>query len=224
MISIDIELALIGLTAMLEPATLLSSVLALVIGERPLRTGSLFFVGGLGITLVIGVMAAFVVGDVAASESSTPKTWVSIVTALAGALVLGYAIWLLVRRRAAREQMAGVAERMDRVAAAPAPAIITAGAALANPGIFMLLAAKTISQLNPTPVEYLLDWVVFAVVALLPLATALLMLLVAPDFTKPRLIKARGIVERHGRIIVAVVLLGLAASLMRDGIAGLVGN
>ena len=47
MVSIDIEIALVGLTAMLEPATLLASVLALVVGDRPLRTGSWFYLGGL---------------------------------------------------------------------------------------------------------------------------------------------------------------------------------
>jgi hypothetical protein len=39
--SVDIELTLVGLVAMLEPATLASSVLALVLGDRPLRTGTL---------------------------------------------------------------------------------------------------------------------------------------------------------------------------------------
>jgi hypothetical protein len=222
-ISVDIELALVGLTAMLEPATLLSSVLALVIGDRPLRTGSLFYVGGLGVTLLIGVIAALVVGNVAASPTSTPKTWVSVVTTLAGALVLGYAVWLLFHRRTGGDQMRGVAQRMNKVGSAPAPAIIAAGAALANPGIFMLLAAKSISQLNPTTAQYFLDWALFAIIALLPLATALLMLLVAPGFTEPRLITARGFVERHARTIIAVVLLGLAASLLRDGITGLTG-
>jgi hypothetical protein len=222
-ITIDIEIALIGLTAMLEPATLLSSVLALVIGDRPLRTGSLFYVGGLGVTLFIGVIAALVVGNVAASPSSTPKTWVSVVTTLSGALVLGYAVWLLLHRRTGSDQMVRVAERMNRVAAAPAPAIIAAGAALANPGVFMLLAAKSISQLDPSTAQYFLDWALFALVALLPLAAALLMLLIAPGFTEPRLITARGFVERHARTIIAVVLSGLAASLLRDGITGLTG-
>jgi hypothetical protein len=222
-ISVDVELALVGLTAMLEPATLLSSVLALVVGDRPLRTGSLFYVGGLGVTMLIGVVAALVVGNVAASPTSTPKTWVSVVTTAAGALVLGYAGWLLLHRRTGGDQMARVAERMNRVASAPAPAIIAAGAALANPGVFMLLAAKTISQLNPSTGQYVLDWALFAVVALLPLAAALLMLLIAPGFTGPRLVTARVWVERHARTIVAVVLLGLAASLLRDGIAGLTG-
>ena len=221
MISVDIEIALVGLTAMLEPATLLSSVVALVVGDRPLRTGSLFYVGGLGVTLLIGVIAALVVGNVAAAPTSTPKTWVSVVTALAGALVLGYAVWLLVHRRTGRDQIVRVAERMNDVAAAPAPAIIAAGAALANPGVFMLLAAKSISQLDPNTAQYVFDWALFAVVALLPLAVALLMLMVAPGFTQPRLITARGFVERHAGTIIAVVLLGLAASLLHDGITGL---
>jgi hypothetical protein len=185
MISVDIELALVGLTAMLEPATLLSSVLALVIGDRPLRTGSLFYVGGLGVTLLIGVIAALVVGNVAASNTSTPKTWVSVVTTLAGALVLGYAVWLLLHRRTGPDQMGSVAERMNKVASAPAPAIIAAGAALANPGVFMLLAAKSISQLDPSTAQYFLDWALFAIVALLPLAVALLMLLIAPGSPSP---------------------------------------
>ena len=220
MISVDIELALVGLTAMLEPATLLASVLVLVISQRPLRTGSLFYVGGLGVTLLIGVIAAFVLGNVAASHTSTPKTWVSVVTVLAGALLLLYVLRLFFRPGDSG-QTAGVAERMNKIAAAPALAIIAAGAVLANPGIFMLLAAKSISQLDTTTAQYVLDWALFALVALLPLATALLMLLIAPGFTNPRLITTRGWVERHARTIIAVVLLGLAASLLRDGITGL---
>ena len=219
MVSIDIEIALVGLTAMLEPATLLSSVLALVVGDRPLRTGSWFYVGGLAVTLLVGVVAAFVLGNAAASHTSTPKTWVSIVTIVAGVLVLAYAVRLAFRPIDPAET-ARITERMNKLALAPAPAIIVAGAALANPGIFMLIAAKSISQLDPTTAQYLLDWALFAVVALLPLAVALVMLLVAPGFTRPLLGIARGWIERHAHKIVAVVLLGLAASLLRDGIAG----
>jgi hypothetical protein len=62
MISVDVELALVGLAAMLEPATLISSLLALILGNRPLRTGVLFYLGGIGLTLAIGVAAAFVLG------------------------------------------------------------------------------------------------------------------------------------------------------------------
>lgn len=222
MISIDVEIALVGLTAMLEPATLLSSVLALVIGDRPLRTGALFYLGGFSVTLLVGVIAAFALGNTAASHTSTPKTWVSIITIVAGALVLVYAVHLF-RRRKETADVAKLTERMEKVASAPAPAIIVAGAALANPGLFMLIAAKSISQLNPSTAQYILDWVLFTVAALLPLATALLMLLVARGFTHRLLVPVRGFIERHAHTIVAIVLLGLATSLLRDGIAGITG-
>ncbi len=147
---------------------------------------------------------------------------VSAVTLAAALLVLIYSVRLF-RRPGASDQMARVSARMSKVSSAPAPAIIAAGAALANPGIFMLLAAKSISQLDPSTAQYLLDWALFAVVALSPLGASLVMLRIAPGFTKPRLVTTRGWVERHARTIVAVVLLGLAASLLRDGISGLKG-
>lgn len=222
MVSVDIELALVGLTAMLEPATLLSSVLALVVSDRPLRTGFWFYVGGMAATLFVGVLAAFLLGNAAASHTSTPKTWVSIATIVAGAVVLGYVV-RLVRRPADTNETAGVTERMSKVASSSAPAIIAAGAVLANPGIFMLIAAKNISQLDPSTSQYLLDWILFAVVAFLPLGIALVMLLAAPDSTKPRLVIIRRWIEAHARTIITVILFGLAISLLRDGITGLTG-
>ena len=43
----DAELALIALAAMESPTTLSFSVLALVLGDRPLRTGLWFYLGAL---------------------------------------------------------------------------------------------------------------------------------------------------------------------------------
>jgi hypothetical protein len=53
---IDAELALITLAAMLSPTTLSFSVLALVLGDRPLRTGLWFYVGALTATLAVGTV------------------------------------------------------------------------------------------------------------------------------------------------------------------------
>jgi hypothetical protein len=73
--SVDVELGLTALAAMLSPTTLTFSVLALVLSERPGRTGLWFFLGAFGVTLIIGVVAAFVLGNAAASpnNSSTPR-------------------------------------------------------------------------------------------------------------------------------------------------------
>jgi hypothetical protein len=58
-------------------------------------------------------------------------------------------------------------------------------------------------------------------VSLLPLATALVLLLVAPDWTNRVLQAARFWLERHARTIAFVLIVLLAASLLRNGIAGL---
>ncbi len=89
MTSVDTELALVALGAMLSPTTLFLSVLALVVGERPMRTGLWFYLGALGVTLIIGVIAAFVLGNAAASpKPNTPKTWVAVIDVLASVMVL----------------------------------------------------------------------------------------------------------------------------------------
>ena len=132
----DAELLLIALAAMLSPTTLSFSVLALVLGERPLRTGVWFYLGALSAMLAIGVAAAFVLGNVAASPTSTPKTWVAIVDVIAGALLLVYVV-RLVRRPADPAKAAGMVARMGKVASSPAVAIFGAGAVLANAGGFI---------------------------------------------------------------------------------------
>ena len=60
---------------MLSPTTLTFSVLVLVLSKRPLRSGFWFYLGALGTTLAVGVIAAFVIGDAAApSNPSGPPS------------------------------------------------------------------------------------------------------------------------------------------------------
>src|SRR6478672_6644542 len=103
---IDTELVLVALAAMLSPTTLSFSVLALVLGDRPLRTGLWFYLGALTATLLIGIVAAFVLGGDAASKSSDPKTWVAIVDVIAGVAIIVWTVRLL-RRPPNPERTAG---------------------------------------------------------------------------------------------------------------------
>jgi Sap-like sulfolipid-1-addressing protein len=220
---IDAELALVALAAMLSPTTLSFCVLALVLGERPLRTGAWFYVGALSATLAVGVAAAFVLGDEAASpDKSTPKTWVAIVDVVAAALIIAWVVRAL-RRPPNPDRTASMVERMSTVASSPAIAIVGAGAALANPGGFIPIALKTISETDPSAAGYVVEWVFFALVSLLPLAAALVMLVVARDRAQRILQSARLWLERNARTVAAVILLLLAAALLRNGIAGLTG-
>jgi len=221
--SVDAELALTAIAAMLSPTTLSFTVLALVLGQRPLRTGIWFFVGAFGVTLIIGVVAAFVLGDVAApSSSGKPPTWVAILDIVFGALVLAYVV-RAVRRPRDPARAASMVDQMGKVASSPAVAVVAAGATLANPGAFIPIALKDISQLNPSTSGYVVLWLSFALVSLLPLVAALVLLVVAPGWATAKLHDARGWLERNARTLAAVILVLLAAALLRNGIAALVG-
>ena len=220
---IDAELALTALAAMLSPTTLTFSVLVLVLGDRPLRTGLWFYLGALGATLGIGVVAAFVLGNAAASSSpSTPKTWVAVLDVLLALGLLGLVV-LVLRRPANPTRPESMLAQMQKVASSPVVAVLGAGAALANPGAFIPIALKDISELNPSATQYIVDWVFFSLVSLLPLATALQLLVHAPDWTKRALAGARGWLERNARNVAAGLVVLLAISLLRSGIAGLTG-
>jgi hypothetical protein len=216
----DAELGLIALAAMLSPTTLTFSVLALVLGDRPLRTGIWFYLGAFGAMLAIGIVAAFVLGDAAASNTSTPKTWVSIVDIVAALLLLLYT-WRALRRPPKPDKIEAMVAQMSKVASSPVIAIVGAGALLANAGGFIPLALKAISEQNPSSAQYILYWLGFTVVSLLPLGVAIVMLLVARDWTERLLNAARGWLVLHVRTIAAVIVVLLAAALLRNGIAGL---
>ena len=112
-------------------------------------------------------------------------------------------------------------EKMSRVASSPAVAIVGAGAVLANPGAFIPIALKGISESHPTTAEYAIEWVVFTTISLLPLIVALVLLVVAPRPTDRVLQAARGWLERHAVTVGYVIALLLGVALLRNGIAGL---
>ena len=222
MTAVDTELVLVSLAAMLSPTTLTFSIFALVLGDRPLRTGLCFYLGALTATLGVGILAAFVLGDAAASsQPSSPKTWVCVFDIVAGTLLIAWVVARLRRPRDPKREEAMVAQ-MSKVASSPAVAIVGAGAALANPGAFIPIALKTISQTNPTAAGYVAQWVAFTVISLLPLLVALIMLIVAHEWAMGVLEKARAWLQRNARNVAAVIVVLLAAALIRNGIAGLV--
>jgi len=220
---ISAELALTALAAMFSPTTLTFSVLVLVLGKRPLRTGLWFYFGALGATLGIGIVAAFVIGNVAASQTpSTPKTWVAVVDVIA-ALALLFFVVRVMQRPPNPERTAGMIAQMEKVSSSRAVAILGAGAALANPGAFIPIALKDISELDPSATQYIVDWVFFSLASLFPLAVALVLLVVAREWTERALGRVRGWLELHARTVAAAIVVLLAVSLLRNGIAGLTG-
>jgi hypothetical protein len=186
-----------------------------------LRTGIWFWLGAFIATVSIGILAAFVLGNVAASSHpSSPKTWVAILDIVLAALLLFWAATKL-RKPLDPKKEAAMMEKMGSVASAPWIAIVAAGATLANPGGFIPIALKTISETNPSAAEYAVDWLLFTVVSILPLGLAIIALLVARDWAQRMLARARDFLEKHVMTIALVIVVLLAVALLRNGISGL---
>jgi len=95
-------------------------------------------VGAFGATILIGVVAAFVLGNAAASPQhpSTPKTFVAIIDLVAGLLTAAFLV-RAARRPPNPERTEVMIAKMGKVASSPATAIIAGGATLASPGVFI---------------------------------------------------------------------------------------
>jgi hypothetical protein len=218
---VDAELLLVSLAAMLSPTTLTFSVLSVVLSEKPLRTAVLFYLGAVTATLAVGVLAAVVLGDALADRApSTPKTWVAVLDVVLAVLLIGVVVWAL-RRPPNPERTASAVAQMSRVASSPAIAIVGAGAMLANPGAFIPIALKTISELDPSRTQYIADWIFFTFLAVLPLLLAIVALIVRRAWAERVLDAARTWLEANVRTVAAVIVFLLALSLLRNGIAGL---
>src|SRR6476661_5909139 len=166
-------------------------------------------------------LTASVLGNAAASSTpSTPKTWVAVLDVVL-ALALLVLVVVVLRRPPNTKRTESMLAQMQKVASSPVVAVLGAGAALANPGAFIPIALKDISELNPSATEYIVDWLFFTIVALLPLALALILLLVARERAERLLEKARVWLQRNAITIAAAIVILLAASLLRNGISGL---
>src|SRR5690242_15110683 len=205
---------------MLSPTTVSFSLLALVLGERPLRTGVWFYAGAFLATVAVGVAGALVIGDAAAGDHGSRPDWVSVVDIAAGVLLAGYGFRFL-RQPPDDARRQAMIDRMSEVTSSPAIAIVAAGATLANPGGFIPIALKTISEMDPGRPGYVALWLVFTVVSLLPLGVAVVALAVMPVRTGRVLRRLRDWLLAHARTVAAGLILALAAALVGNGIAGL---
>ena len=132
-------------------------------------------------------------------------------------------VWVLrlLRKPVDPKKEQSMIDQMGQLASSPAIAIVAAGAALANPGGFIPIALKSISETDPSTAQYCVEWLFFTLISLLPLDIALLSLVVAREWTMRILGGAKTWLERHAMQVFGVIVILLAAALLRNGICGL---
>ena len=150
-------------------------------------------------------------GNKAASTTLYPKPWVA-VTDIVLALFLVFFVVRFLRRPRDPKRAQSMIDQMSKIASSPWIAIVAAGATLANPGGFVAIAMKDISETNPSTTKYIVEWVFFSVVSLLPLAVALIMLAVSPDRATRLLQRVRDWLLRNSRLIAAAITMVLGPS------------
>jgi len=119
----------------------------------------------------------------------------------------------VLRRPVDPKKMDGMIVQMSKVASSSLIVVVGAGAALANPGAFIPIALKTISETNPSPEQYIIDWIFFSIVSVLPLILAIVMLFVAREWTARTLVNVRDWLFRNAMKLAAAIVALLALPL-----------
>ena len=179
------ELVAVSLAAMLSPTTLTFSVLALVLGDRPLRTGIFFYIGVLTATLAVGVRC----GDRArrrcgVGDAVGGRDVVAILDVIAASFLLvvggGYGATrrVLRSRRPQSSRWARSPRHLRSQSWVPAPLSPTPAPSTDRPE----------DDLGDRPEHcgYAVQWLFFALVSLLPLLVAIVLLLRRAGLGRPR--------------------------------------
>ena len=188
--------------------------------RHPVATG-LGGIGALSATLAVGVAAAFVLGDKAASTTSSPKPWVAVIDIIAALLLVFFSVRFLRRPRDPNRAQSMV-DQMSKIASSPSNSDRRSGRNTRQPG--RLHPARDEGHLrDQSPAQPGTSSTArsVSVVSLLPLAVALIMLAVSPDRATRLLQRVRDWLLRNARLIAAAIMVLLAAAFLRDGISGL---
>jgi hypothetical protein len=212
---------------------LLACVAILISRPEPRRLILAFYLGGLLVSVVAGIVVLKVFeggGEIAGSDSGGPHGSVSVVVGLVGLLFA----WLLLshrghalldkwrdrhpRRRPPREGPSWVERRLDRATIGIAFGV---GAAINLPGPFYLLALADLST-GYGPVEQGVAILVFNAIMFLLLEIPLVGYLFDPEWTERAVAATGAWLNVNGLRVLGALVGVVSASLLIQGIAAIV--
>jgi hypothetical protein len=196
---------------------LLAGIIILLARDKPVAMLAAFMAGGMLVSLVLGLLIVFVLGDWLSSRSQNSTS--PIVDIVIGALSL---VGAFVLHQRIRERERGVVRAPKKPKDTPSRtqlmlnegtpwAAFAAGLIVCLPGIWYLDALKDIAQSNPSTATVIVEVVVFIVIMFVLAEVPLIGYLVAPEATQARVASFQAWMSRNGRTIGmwAALLIGL---------------
>jgi threonine/homoserine/homoserine lactone efflux protein len=209
----------------LSPVPIIGVVLMLAT-PRARANGLAFILGWVGGIVAVAVVVLVVAGGAGAAGAGQPATWVSVLKLVLGVLLLVIAgrQW---RRRPHGEAETDLPKWMRTVDSfgAGRSAGFAALLSAVNPkNLLLVVAAATgIAQTGASTAVQVVALAVFVVIATVGVALPVALYFALGERSAAALDRLRGWMAAHNAAIMAVLCLVIAAKLIGDGFAGLLG-
>jgi Sap, sulfolipid-1-addressing protein len=186
---------------------LLAGIIILLAREKPVAMLAAFMAGGMLVSLVLGLLIVFVLGDWLSSRSqnsTSPIVDIVIgVLSLVGAFVLHRRIRERERGevRASKKPKDGPSRTQQMLNEGTPWAAFAAGLIVCLPGIWYLDALKDIADSNPSTATVIVEILVFIVIMFVLAELPLIGYMVAPEATQARVAAFQAGMSKHGRTV-----------------------
>lgn len=212
----------LGIGVALSPLPVIAIILILNT-SRGRVTGVSFFAGWVLALAGLGAVVLIAADEVGASESGGPATWVSVVKAVLGVLLIlvAWQQWQARPRDGDEPVLPGWMQKVETFTPGKAAAVAAGFAAVKPKNLLLTIAAAGgIAQSGAGAGEEALALLAFVAIASLGLGVPVAIRVLMRDRSERILADMRDWMVQENTTIVAVICLVIAAKLIGDAIAG----
>jgi len=213
---VPVEAIPLALISSLYPLGL-AAILVIARAQRPRPKESVFLAGALACTLAVGFVVVFALHGAGIGQSSqrSDQYWLRLVTG-----VVFMAVAVVLARRPPKPRSGP--SRLSRAAGQGGLfAIFAAGIALYLPSPTYLAALEEVGSTKMSPAATAVWVLIVVALVLITVEVPVLLFLLAPDWTVPKLEAVNAWLDRHGHTLLVWVVAAIGLWLFLEGLVGL---